>query len=87
MNKNFLKTTIGALTIIASWIFGLYLGIWKFFIQPIMYACQCFDAGTLTGSIVGITILKCIFAGTIAGIVIYIGTSIGIKIGSQKRTK
>lgn len=55
---------------------GLYLGCWTMFIQPIIEACQHFDAGTLTGVIVGTTILKCVFSGAVGAVVIYIGTII-----------
>lgn len=72
---------------IGSWLLGGYLGIWTFFIQPIIYACQSFDAGILTGTIVGVTILKCIFAGTVSGVVVYVGTVIGSLIQGTKIKK
>lgn len=75
-----MKNLIGLLIIIASWLLGGYLGIWTFFVQPIMRACLMFDAGTLTASVIGFTVLKCFFASTIASLVIYFGTIIGASI-------
>ena len=68
---------IGFLTIIASILCGLYVGGWCMFIQPIIEACRAFDAGTLTGMIVGITVLKCFFAGTIGCLIAYVGCYFG----------
>ena len=68
---------IGCLVMIGSWIGALYVGGWLMFISPIIEACKAFDAGTLTGYIVGITVLKCIFASAVGGIIAYIGTFIG----------
>lgn len=67
-----------------SWLFyivgivgGLYVGCWSMFIKPIMDACQHFDAGTLTGMIVGATILKCLFASPVGVLIAYSGMIIG----------
>lgn len=68
---------LGNVTIVASWLVGLYVGLWVMFIQPIMVACQAFDAGCLTGAMVGVTILKCIFAGCVGTIIGYAGTILG----------
>ena len=64
--------------IIAQWITltvgaisGLYVGGWLMLIQPIIEACKHFDAGTLTGVIIGATILKCIFAAFVGSLVYY----------------
>ena len=72
-----MKEIIGIILIIAGALGGLYVGGWVMFIQPIMEACAAFDAGLLTGTIVGMTILKCIFAGCIGSIIFYIGATIG----------
>lgn len=68
---------LGNVTIVASWLVGLYVGIWVMFIHPIMVACQAFDAGCLTGAMVGVTILKCIFASCVGIIIGYAGTALG----------
>ena len=47
------------------------------FIQPILEACQAFDAGTLTGVAVGITVLKCIFASAVGWFIAYVGMAVG----------
>lgn len=41
---------------------GLYIGIWKMLISSIITACTMFDAGTLTGFVIGFTIFKCVLA-------------------------
>ena len=70
------KVIIGWIVLIGSIVLGLYVGGWVMFIQPIIEACKAFDAGTLTGLIVGTTVIKCIFASTIGGLIIWIGSAI-----------
>lgn len=72
-----MKKIIGVLLMIAGVVGGLYVGGWMLFIQPIIEACQAFDAGTLTGTIVGITVLKCIFASAVGSIIAYVGFLVG----------
>ena len=64
------------LVLIGSIVGGLYVGGWMMFIKPIIETCKAFDAGTLTGLIVGTTVLKCVFASTVGGIIVWIGSSI-----------
>lgn len=78
-----MRSILGKLIIISSWIGGAYVGIWLMFIQPIIYVCQAFDAGTLTGAIVGMAILKCIFSGVVGSGIAYIGTLIGAIIEDE----
>ena len=59
------------ITLIVGAISAIYVGGWLMFIQPIIEACNHFDAGTLTGAIIGATILKCIFSGTVGLLVYY----------------
>lgn len=66
------KNIIGNLLIAAGVVGGLYVGGWLMFIQPIIEACKAFDAGTLTGLIVGVTVLKCIFATAVGSIIGYV---------------
>ena len=70
-------TIIGFIFIITGAIGGLYVGGWLMFIEPILEACKAFDAGTLTGLVVGITVLKCFFASTVGWLVFTIGLGIG----------
>ena len=70
------KVIMGWLVFIGSIVGGLYVGGWMMFIQPILEACKAFDAGTLTGLIVGVTVLKCMFASAVGGIIVWIGSVI-----------
>lgn len=75
-----MKVIIGWIVLIGSIVGGLYVGGWVMFIQPIIEACMAFDAGTLTGLIVGTTVLKCVFASAVGGIIVWIGAVIVLKI-------
>ena len=70
------KFIMGLSVLIGSIVCGLYVGGWMMFIQPIIEACKAFDAGTLTGLIVGTTVLKCVFASAVGGIIVWIGAVI-----------
>ena len=70
------KVIMGWSVLIGSIVGGLYVGGWMMFIQPIIEACKAFDAGTLTGLIVGTTVLKCVFASAVGGIIVWIGAVI-----------
>lgn len=72
------KAVIGLAIAILGVIGGIYVGGWLMFIQPILDACHHFDAGTLTGTIVGVTVLKCVFASAVGTII----ASVGIGLGS-----
>lgn len=61
------------LIFIASIAAGLYVGGWVMFIQPIIDACAHFDAGTLSAVVIGTTIIKCIFASTVGGLIVTFG--------------
>lgn len=80
---------LGVLFIIAGIGGGLYVGGWLMFVTPIINACKAFDAGTLTGTIVGITVLKCIFASFVGGIIAWLGSVIGqiLLMGSVYKKK
>lgn len=75
-----MKEIIGGLLIIAGIVGGLYVGGWLMFIKPIIEACKAFDAGTLTGTIVGFTVLKCIFASFVGSIIARVGLVLGTLI-------
>mgnify|MGYP000934989999 CR=1 FL=1 len=72
-----MKKFIGILVIILGITLGLYIGGWLLFVQPIIQACIAFDAGVLTGLIVGTTILKCIFASCVGTLIAYLGIYVG----------
>ena len=72
-----MKKLIGILIIILGTIGGLYIGAWLMFIQPIIELCKNFDSGTVTGIIVGTTVLKCVFASSVGSIIVYVCNVIG----------
>ena len=78
-----MKKLIGVIIIIASIAGGVYLGGWILFIKPILAACAAFDTGTLTSTVIFITVLKCIFASAVGGVIAYIGVAIGSFIASE----
>lgn len=51
---------------------GLYVGGWLMFVKPIITCCAAFDAGTLTGMMIGTSVLKCIFGSAIGGTIFLI---------------
>lgn len=59
-----------------SIIIGSYVSIWVMLVEPIIYACQCFDAGTLTATIIGITIIKILLSGFAGVLIMFIGFAI-----------
>ena len=74
------KIIMGWIVLIGSIVGGLYVGGWMMFIQPILEACKAFDAGTLTGLIVGVTVLKCIFASAVGGVIVWVGSAIAVTL-------
>lgn len=72
--SNLIKEVCSWVCLIGGIAIGLYVGGWVMFIRPIIEACRHFDAGTLTGVIVGVTILKCIFASTVGSLIVYVGS-------------
>ena len=72
-----MKRFIGNLIILAGILGGAYVGGWLMFIKPIIEACKAFDAGILTGLMIGTTIIKMLLAGTVGCAIYYIGVIIG----------
>lgn len=66
-----------------SIIIGFYVSIWVMLVEPIIYACQCFDAGTLTATIVGITIIKILLSGFAGILIMFIGFAIAFFISNR----
>lgn len=66
-----------------SIIIGFYVSIWVMLVEPIIYACQCFDAGTLTATIVGITIIKILLSGFAGILIMLIGFAIAFFISNR----
>lgn len=66
-----------------SIIIGFYVSIWVMLVEPIIYACQCFDAGTLTATIIGITIIKILLSGFAGILIMSIGFAIAFFISNR----
>lgn len=75
-----MKKIIGYTIIVGSIILGLYVGGWIMFIKPIIDICMAFDSGTLMAIMVGISVIKCIFASAVGGLITYLGMVIGTVI-------
>lgn len=65
-----MRETLFWITIIVGIALGIYTGGWLLFIKPIIAVYTAYDAGTLTGSMIGRTIIKCLVFAPIAAKVI-----------------
>lgn len=65
-----MRETLFWITIIVGIALGIYTGGWLLFIKPVIAVCAAYDAGTLTGSMIGWTIIKCLVFAPIAAKVI-----------------
>lgn len=74
--KNFIWDVIAFTILIGGIVFGIYVGGWVMFIQPIMDVCRCIDAGTVTATMIGVTVLKCVFASLVTTVIVLSGISI-----------
>lgn len=74
------RTVLGILIMVVGFAIAGYMGIWEMFIGPIIDACKHFDAGTLTGLMVGKTIIKCIFASTVSSLIAWLSYFVGMSI-------
>lgn len=77
---NKIRDWLSAIVYVISIIIGFYVSIWVMLIEPIIYACQCFDAGTLTATIVGITIIKILLSGFAGILIMFVGFAIAFFI-------
>ena len=80
---NKVRDWLGAIVYVISIIIGFYVSIWVMLIEPIIYACQCFDAGTLTATIVGITIIKILLSGFAGILIMFVGFAIAFFISNR----
>lgn len=78
--KSKARTVLGVLIMVIGFAIAGYMGIWEMFIGPIIDACKHFDAGTLTGLIVGKTIIKCVFASTVSSLIAWASYFAGMSI-------
>lgn len=74
------RIIIGWIVFIGSAAYGVYVGAWLMFIKPIIEACKAFDEGTLTGMLVGTTVLKCLFASLVGWIIVYVGSVVAQRL-------
>ena len=80
---NKIRDWLGIIVYAISIILGFYVSIWVMLIEPIIYACQCFDAGTLTATIVGITIIKILLSGFAGILIMFVGFAIAFFISNR----
>lgn len=80
---NKIRDWLSAIVYVISIIIGFYVSIWVMLIEPIIYACQCFDAGTLTATIVGITIIKILLSGFAGILIMFVGFAIAFFISNR----
>lgn len=80
---NKIRDWLSAIVYVISIIIGFYVSIWVMLIEPIIYACQCFDAGTLTATIVGITIIKSLLSGFAGILIMFVGFAIAFFISNR----
>lgn len=73
---NAIKVILAIVVFIGGIAAALYYGLWVMFIRSILTACAAFDAGTLTATIVGMTVIKCILASTVAWIIFMVSCTI-----------
>lgn len=65
-----MRETLFWISIIIGIVLSIYTGGWLLFIKPIIAVCAAYDAGTLTGSMIGWTIIKClVFAPIVAKVI------------------
>lgn len=69
-----MKSILAVLVFILGVTLAGYTGGWLLFIKPIIDCCKALDAGTLTALMVGVTVVKCIFASMVAGIIMWVST-------------
>lgn len=71
---------MGNILIVLGILLGVYVGLWKMFICPIIVVCTAFDSGTLTAMLVGASVIKMIFAPFVGSLIGYIACILGISI-------
>lgn len=82
--KKVVKALLMWFFLIAGAVGGIYVGGWVLFIQPIIGVCKALDAGVLTATIVGVAMLKCIFATSVGAGIFFIGWFLAWIVGKIK---
>jgi hypothetical protein len=75
-----IKRILGVIIILGSIFLAGYVGLCEMFIETIIVASRHFDAGTLNATIIATTILKCVFASTVGGLILAIGPQFGLAL-------
>lgn len=78
-----MRTIICIIIFIASCLLGLYVGGWLLFFKPISDAITAYNTDVLTGITIILTIVKCIIAWPICGIIEYTGLIIAMFIANK----
>ena len=72
--KNVIKVILAVLIFVGGIIAAIYFGLWIMFAKSILTACAAFDAGTLTATLIGWTVIKCLLASIVASIIMFFAT-------------
>lgn len=71
-----MRTVLAILIFIAGVVLACYVGGWVLFIKPILAACAAFDSGTLTATVIGVTVIKCLLSSAVSGVIITAASAI-----------
>lgn len=74
--KKGIKVILAVLIFAGGIVAAIYFGLWVMFIKSILTACAAFDAGTLTATLVGWTVIKCLLASAVSSLIVWITTTI-----------
>ena len=74
--KKGIKVILAVLIFVGGIVAAIYFGLWVMFIKSILTACAAFDAGTLTATLAGWTVIKCLLASAVASLIVWIATTI-----------
>ena len=74
---------LGIIIMIIGVILGLYVGGWWMFVVPIITCCEAYDAGVLTASMIGWSVIKCILAGFVGRFIYVVITAIGKVVAGE----
>lgn len=77
------RSFLGIIIMIVGIILGLYVGGWWMFVVPIITCCEAYDAGVLTASMLGWSVIKCILAGFVGRFIYVVMASIGRVVAGE----
>ena len=79
------RIIFGWIVLVGSVLCGLYVGGWLMFIKPILDVCNAFDAGTITGLLIGTAVLKCLFASVAGWLIVYVGAAVANRLSETAK--